>query len=233
MKNRLLIIVSVALLCSCQEYLDVMPDNVATVDYAFRDRVGAERFLFTCYSYMPAIGHPANDPGIMSGDEWWPQIDPYWYSTYGNFDAFYVKRGNQNIDDPMLNYWDGRRQGRGLWESIRYCNIFLENIHKVGPDLSDGEKELWSAEVKFLKAFYHFYLLRMYGPIPLVKENLPVFSSSDEVRVYREPFEDCVDYIVQLLDEAAEFLPLTIQNMTQEMGRITKPIAANNACFEI
>lgn len=225
MKNYLILIVTLTL-CACQNYLDVMPDNVATLDYAFRDRVGAEKFLFTCYSYMPAIGNPLSDPGIMTSDEWWPLIDTWYYAAWGGFDAFYAKRGEQGVNDPLLNYWDGARQGRGLFASLRNCNDFLENIHKVGPDLSDSEKASWSAEVKYLKAFYHFYLLRMYGPIPLIKVNQPVFAGVNDIRVYREPFEECIDYIVQLLDEAQEYLPLTILNAAQEMGRITKPIAA-------
>ena len=227
MKNSLTILTLSIILCSCQNYLDIMPDNVATIEYAFRDRMGAEKFLFTCYAFMPAIGHPASDPGIMSGDEWWPQIDQYWYASWGNFDAFYLKRGEQNVDNPMLNYWDGARQGRGLFAAIRYCNDFIDNVFEVGPDLSYSEKMMWSAEAKFIKAFYHFYLLRMYGPIPLMKVNQPVFSGVNDVRIYREPFEECVDYIVQLLDEAIEDLPLTIQNQTQEMGRVTQPVAAS------
>src|SRR5690606_33707615 len=39
-------------------------------------------------------------------------------------------------------------------------------------------------------------------------------------------FDDCVDYIVQLLDETAaeENLPITIEDRTTELGRITKSI---------
>ena len=95
----------------------------------------------------------------------------------------------------------------------------FENINKVGPDLPDDERERWIAEVKFFKAFYHYYLLRMYGPIPLIKENLPISAGIDEVKVYREPFDDCVDYIVELLDEAIEVLPLNIINIATEMGK--------------
>ena len=50
---------------SCAGYLDIVPDDVATIDYAFRDKVKAERFLATCYSYIPDIGNPAKDPAIM------------------------------------------------------------------------------------------------------------------------------------------------------------------------
>jgi hypothetical protein len=65
----------------------------------------------------------------------------------------------------------------------------------------------------------------MYGPIPIVDVNLPVASTPDEVRTYREPVEDVAKYIVDLLDEAAKDLSSTILNEAQELGRVTKPVA--------
>ncbi|MCW3107958.1 MAG: RagB/SusD family nutrient uptake outer membrane protein, partial [Segetibacter sp.] len=80
-------------------------------------------------------------------------------------------------------------------------------------------------ETKFLKAYYHYYLFKMYGPIPLIKTNLPITSSAEEVRIKRDPVDSVVNYIVSLLDEAAPDLPATIENQVKELGRITKPIA--------
>jgi hypothetical protein len=215
----------VCAVCSCDDYLDIVPDNVATLDYAFRDRVGAEKYLFTCYTFMPYIGQPAGDPAIMGGDDIWSHEDINYNGATGNFNAFHIKQGFQNSDNPLLNFWNGTNNGRALFRALRDCNIFLENIDKVGPDLRSNDRIRWTAEVKFLKAYYHYYLLRMYGPIPLVRENLPVAAGIEEVRVYREPFDDCVDYIAGLLDEATEDLPAAILDMNLEMGRITKAIA--------
>ena len=36
----------------CGSWLDIVPDNVATLDNAFALRTTAERYLFTCYSYL-------------------------------------------------------------------------------------------------------------------------------------------------------------------------------------
>ncbi|MDR2773629.1 MAG: RagB/SusD family nutrient uptake outer membrane protein [Tannerella sp.] len=212
-------------LCACDDYLDIVPDNVATIDYAFRNRFGAEKYLFTCYTFMPNIGHPAGDPAIMGGDDIWSHEDMNYYGNTGNFNAFHIKQGFQNSDNPLLNFWNGTLNGRALFRALRDCNIFLENIDKVGPDLSSSDRIRWKAEVKFLKAYYHYYLLRMYGPIPLVKENLPVAAGINDVRIYRDPFDECVDYTVELLDEAARDLPPSILDMTVEMGRITRAIA--------
>ncbi len=206
----------VLILSSCN-YLDVVPDNVATVDNAFSMRNTAEKYLFTCYRYMPSHANITNNPAFTAGDEFW------FYYPFLGFTApgWDIAHGNQNVSDPVLNYWDGVSK---LYIGIRDCNIFLENVDKV-PDLDDQERLRWIAEVKFLKAYYHFWLLRMYGPIPIVRENLPISAGVEEVKVKREPVDDCVDYIVQLIDEAAPDLPEVVTDELTELGRITKPIA--------
>ncbi|GHV30814.1 starch-binding protein [Bacteroidia bacterium] len=212
------------ILPACDSYLDIVPDNIATIDYAFRDRAGAESYLATCYTFMPQIGDPRYDPGIMGGDDTWSLVDSWSNNVTGNFNCFNIKI-NQNSNSPYVNHWEGQNQGRGLYRAIRDCNIFLENIDHVGPDLTEPEKIRWVAEVKFLKAYYHYHLLRAYGPIPLIKENLPVDAGIFESKVYRDKFDDCVDYIVQLIDEAVPDLPPVIYDITTELRRITQPIA--------
>jgi hypothetical protein len=76
-----------------------------------------------------------------------------------------------------------------------------------------------------LKAYYHFTLVRMYGPIPLIRKNLPVYTDVNAVKVSRDPIDDCFNYIVQLLDSAKNNLPMVINNPAKELGRITQPMA--------
>lgn len=203
-------------------YLNVVPDNIATIDNAFTSREMAEKFLFTCYSYMPAHANPFSQ-AFFIGDEFWTYL-PNESQFYLPFEV--IARGNQGIVSPALNYWEGLNNGKPLFIGIRDCNIFLERMTKHIPGLEDYEKAQWVAEVKFLKAYYHYWLLRMYGPIPLIKENLPVSANVDEVQVYRETVDECFEYVVSLLDEAELDLPLTLDNMTTERGRATQPIVA-------
>jgi hypothetical protein len=93
--------------------------------------------------------------------------------------------------------------------------------------MGQEEKDKWKGEVKFLKAYYHFYLMRMYGPIPIIKENLSIETDPENVKVFRKPVDDGFDYIVQLLDEAMETLPDLVVDRLNEDGRITKAIAAS------
>ena len=204
------------------DYLDIVPDNLPTLEMAFNNKSSAERFLFTCYSFVPEHGKIGTDPGMDVGDEVWYYSDNS--ADYSNKTTFWIAKGMQNSNEPLVDYWNGTQWGKAMFVGIRDCNVFIENIEKV-PDLSAYDKETWKAEAKVLKAFYHFWMMRMYGPIPIIKENIPVSAGEDEVRVVRDKIDDIVTYIVSLIDESVEYLPLNIQNEAAEMGRITRPAA--------
>ena len=213
-------------LAACQDYLDVVPDNVPTVEHAFSNRNEAEKALFTCYSFLPNEANPDYNPAFNSGDEVWT----YWPMTedYFSLDSYNIARGLQNRASPLMNYWDGFN-GRSMWQGIRVCNIFIENIDNV-PDIADYEKERWISEAQFLKAYFHWYLFRMYGPIPIADENIPLTADPEEVKVVRQPVDTVVNYIASLLDEAAagdDFsgLPTKIDDRATELGRVTKVAA--------
>jgi hypothetical protein len=158
---------------------------------------------------------------MAGGDETWTYRNPKRISA----NTLQIAQGKQSVTSPLLDFWNGANGGKNLWQGIRDCNIFLENVDKVH-DLLDYEKKRWIAEVKFLKAYYHFYLFRMYGPIPIVDVNTPISASPDEVKFYREPVDAVVKYITDLLDEAANDLPLEREIIEGiEAGRINNLIA--------
>ncbi len=209
------------LLQSCSGYLDVVPDNIATIDNAFTDRYACEGYLFTCYSYLPCYGNVIEMPGFMGGNELFTYTTPL-----NRMDQTMVglSLGLQNKNSPVANCWDGENHAVPLYKAIRDCNIFLENVDKPY-DLQKYERDRWVAEVTFLKAFYHFYLMQSYGPVVIVDNNLPVSAGIDEMSQYRTPFDECVNYVSTLLDSAAAHLPLKITDRTTQLGRATKPIA--------
>ena len=209
---------------ACKKFLDVVPDDIATIDYAFRQRSTAEQYLFTCYSYMPQHGNVSTNPAFMAADELWFYY-PYNLPGYTiNVASWEIARGTQSVTSPLMSYWSGSNGAPDLFKAIRDCNIFLENIGRV-PGMEQYEKDIWSSEVIFLKAYYHWWLLRMYGPIPVIDKNLPINASQEEVQVERMPVDSCFSYVVNTLDKAIPNLPERIQDQTTQMGRITKEIA--------
>ncbi len=225
MKPKFLFILSLIFILACNDFLNIVPEGTPTLDDAFTNRTRAKEFLATCYRYLPDPTDPWTYPGYAGNEFFWNTLLPY--DTYfDQQEMTMIKEGRQQSSSPYLNFWGGGGGEKvgNIFEGIRMCNIFLENIEKPY-DLKNWEKDQWIGEVKFLKAYYHFFLLQLYGPIPLIKENTPINSKPEDVRVFREPFDDCVNYIVELLDEASQNLPSTVGNDLEEAGRITKPIA--------
>lgn len=207
---------------ACDNFIDVVPDNVSTIDNAFQLRTEAEKVLFTCYSYLPANGDMRDNVGLIAGDELWV---PAGLRRRGDWSGRQIAHGNQNVVNPYQNFWEGRNGGNDFYEAIRQCNVLIDRIDTV-PDMTDFEKDRWTAEAKFLKAYYHFQLIRMYGPIVLVKENLPVFSASEEVNIPRTHVDEAFDYVVELLDEVINSPSLPDRTETPtELGRTDKAIA--------
>ncbi|WP_298652625.1 RagB/SusD family nutrient uptake outer membrane protein [uncultured Proteiniphilum sp.] len=222
MKNLIKIISAFFLMgmVSC-DFLDVVPDDTATLDHAFSNRSVTDKFLRTCYSHLPDPTDPFYYPAhFTSKDEFICERD----SRAKRSIAGQIADGLQNANNPLQNYWSGVNGGSNLYTAIRDCNIFLNNIH-IPQDLEDWERTKWIAEVKFLKAYYHFFLMQLYGPIVIADEEVPLSTSPEDLMVYREPVDECVDYIVGLLDEAIPDLPLVLPDPATEMGRISQTIA--------
>jgi hypothetical protein len=208
------------LIASC-DYLDVIPDNVATLEHAFADRYRAEQYLSTCYWGMPKSAGWNENPGIFGSLE-------MIFNKEGRTDGgMRFGLGEDNAATPRINYWSGTgTMIRTLYGGIRECNTFLDNIDNV-QDLNRYEKNRMIAEVKMIKAYMHFYLITYYGPICPLRTSLPVNESTAGIRVYREKIDDCFAYAFELINEVIESnaLPTIIENRTTELGRFTKPAA--------
>ena len=209
------IVLVASIFYSCEkDYLNVVPDNVATIDNAFSNRFNTQKFLYTIYSALPEPGS-VNNPALNGGDEiWYPDSER-------NRTGVRIAQGFQSATNPNYNLWGEN----GLYEAIRNCNIFLSRIDDV-KGIQDYEKTIWKAEVNTLKAYFHFYLLRMYGPIVISDELVPVSESLTNISTERNTIDEAFTFVVGLLDQAIADLALEVQNPGEELGRITKPIAA-------
>ncbi len=208
MKRYLLFAVLLAgavILGGCSNWLDVVPENdIETIETDFEKRENAEKWLWTCYSFMEqsvaqAVWNGSLNPAYLGVDEFCGREYARKQDRVG---ALYIGDGLQMSQDPYANVWHKNQ----YWAAIRYCNVFLENIDHVYT-MKNNEKKLWAAEVKALKAFYYFDLMRRYGPIVLIDENVNPNVEFEEMRQFRRPIDECVEAIVSLCDEAMKELP--------------------------
>ena len=214
MKKKFIIIL-LAGLFSCDNYLDIVPDQTQQVDLLFERKEVAYTALATCYAYLPK-----ND-GVYTS--FMTMSDEITTPIAKETDGVRIMKGQQSASNPKFGLWSGWSDQGSLWEGIRHCNILIENIHNV-VDMTEEEMNSWAAEAKFLKAYYHFLLFTYYGPIPIVDENLPISATDNEVRVKRSTVDQSVDYIVQTIDDAILDLPVR-ELSSNDLGRIDQVIA--------
>ena len=213
---KYIVCVCTALAATSCDFLDVVPDNVATEEHAFADRYTVEKYLASCYWRMPKTANWNENPGIHGAME-------MVFNTETTPNGMKMGLGQDSPTSALMNYW---ASDYSLYAGIRDCNTFMAGIGDV-KDLDEYEKKRMVAEVKMLKAYFHFYLLSYYGPICPLRESPAVNESTQGVRVYREKVDDCFQYVIDLMDEVieSEALPLILSNPTTEFGRFTQPVA--------
>ena len=132
----------------------------------------------------------------------------------------------QTDNELLLQYYRAKYQG------IQRCNLVLERVPGMDPELFDEEEyqcvdglqERIIGEAYFLRAFYYFQLVRVYGGVPLVLNNLLTDADWQQPRATADAV---YDQIVADLTEANERLWLRSDSRfaDTDMGRATKGAA--------
>lgn len=211
-------LMSIAGLSGCS-YLDVVPDDTATLADAFKNENTAENFVYSCYGYIP------NYMDYRTGNYSWMVSNEFACSYHWGtqwFPNLQIQQGLYSSTNPVIDIW------RNTYQGIRQCYTFLNNIDVVTPitlpqSEFEAKKKVWKAEVKFLIAYYHYLLLQNYGPVCIVKEEIPLTGSGDNIFLKRSPYDTCVQEIAAMFDEAIQDLPTTVGSA--DYGRATKVAA--------
>ncbi len=108
-----------------------------------------------------------------------------------------------------------------LYKGIRHANMAMANIDMVGNFPSEEVYNRSLGETYFLRAFLYFELVKRWGGVPLFDK--PLELGVDDLDLPRSSYEECIEFIVNDCDEAAQLLKL--ENETAETGRATKGAA--------
>jgi len=107
------------------------------------------------------------------------------------------------------------------YQGIKSCNIFLANVDQ-NTTLSAAELSRMKGEVRFVRAWHHFNLMKWYGDVPLLDRDL----TPDEAKVIpRSPRATVLKFITDELTAAADALPSKEAYAPADNGRITKGAA--------
>jgi starch-binding outer membrane protein, SusD/RagB family len=122
--------------------------------------------------------------------------------------------GWQQVDDMIHTPTNSNLHDIWNWmfAGVQRCNYFMEFKDKTDFD----NKEQMIGEVRFLRAYYYFELVKWFGPVPLKVDER--FALGDETSIPRSPVADVYAQIEADLIAAAEVL----SPIAPEIGRATK-----------
>ncbi len=139
--------------------------------------------------------------------------------------------GSDASDQPSWGAWDNFTltpnlgPQRAFWHKyyagIYRANLLLEKIDKV-PVIDDVFKKRATAEVKFLRAYYYFELVRLFGNIPLITKTL---SANEIYEQTQAAPSEVYAQIEKDLKEAVATIELPETVSASELGRVTKGAA--------
>lgn len=125
--------------------------------------------------------------------------------------------GRINPADP--GWINGTLSWVNMYQRIRAANLALENLAAPKFPNTNNIVDRLIGESKFMRAYYYHQLLRYYGGVPIVDK---AFSLNDsDFLGTRNTYEECVNFIVKDLDEAATKL----DGKSLQKGRATKAAA--------
>ncbi len=215
-------------------FLEKSPGVDVTQDTVFSNATYAKEFLWNDYSKMyyglPVYWNSIDNKMNMGmfetlSDCWhshlsWDGSNRYYYSgTYSS--------GTE--DDADATKFGFTKEE--VWEAVRQSWLFIENVDLV-PDMDDDEKARLIGEAKAIIASRYFDLFRHYGGLPIIDHSYEVTDDLSYYQVARGTVEETVDFMTNLLDEAAEVLPwsLDADDISNWDGRWTKAAVEGLKC---
>ena len=191
-----LMLASLLLFTGCADYLDQDPEDLNSMDKIFSSKIETTKWYNRIYS----------DDFMVQEMHYSGQI-PYFWCT--DESAYILESHVRNIAEGKMspdNYY-GYTGSYNLYffvryyQAIRHCNLFLENVDKCA-ELGEIDRRTMRAEARFMRAYYHYLLLRLYGPIPIVETS----RSADQIGASqaRNTLGECVRWINGEIDWACE-----------------------------
>lgn len=207
-----------AILPSCKK-AEVEPQDLNNYSLVFDPQdlnaTLAQQFLNNVYNFLPTGFNRISGDFLdaASGDA---------VSTLSNTPISYYNNGLVSTTNNPDAYFSNSYAG------IRQANIFLANIDKVPvPSTNPTRTITWKAEARFIRAFLYFELLKRYGGVPLIGDQ--IFTLNDNLQLPRNTYAECVNYIVSECDAIKGQLnlePLAATNL----GRIPRGAAIALKC---
>ena len=167
---------------SCSDYLEENNKVGSTADLTYNTKSGIEGLVASCYSF--ARGWYGKEAGLGLSEM---GTDLFYYG-YDNkqkslcqYNITPEALDDNSKDNPCLDhYWEM------FYDACDVCNNAIEQVNK-NTQIDENTKSQFLGETYFLRAFYYFHMVNIWGDIPyndapITSQNLaPVKTPQNEV----------------------------------------------------
>lgn len=194
-----ILILSVVLSSCEKDWLDRNPKNIILEEQVWNDPTQILGLLANFYDRLPTdmgLNDPANNAIDINQERQaqWRRMADYDDAMWSGFSN---EEGRNNIISYPFSRWR-------IWNYslVRDINLALENIEVYGTQLNDREKAQFSAELRFLRAFNYFELVKRMGGVPLITSQLIYDYNGDPsyLQTPRAKEAEVYDFIASEID---------------------------------
>lgn len=208
---------SLALFSGCKEYLDVAPQGQLSQAAISTDPTAAQKLVDGVYNalYLGGFGNDVNGFQFIiltdiASDDADKGSTPSDYLDAATIDNFTVTPTNSNIN----NCWNG------YFQAVARANQALANI-PLSP-AADAVKNRQLGEVRFLRGYFYFNLVRLFGAVPLLTSVPSAADANNPALQQRAAVADVYTAIANDLQFAVDNLPA---KGATDVGRANKTAA--------
>lgn len=189
--------------------------------FAERELVGAYASLRTCLTVHSNNGrYEFQNGGNKIG---WDNLDTMTdlmqsHCTWGGvIKTYYAGTYNAEAENAGYGKFGFFPDQEGAWTGIRRAWIFINNVDRV-PDMTDEEKKVRKGEARMIIALQMHEMLRHFGGVPIL-DDYATPENEMTADYSRRTVRQCVDFIVNMCEQAAKELPWTVADA--DNGRMT------------
>ncbi len=190
--------------CDYLNVSDELAGNLRSLDEVFDNVSYTRRWYANIFTSIPDYSGITAAVGNITGfkNPWAGMCDEL---TVGYGDAKLYNKTDKNASNMGFHRWDV------CYKEIRQANIFLTYAKPIAANgthvdvLTEEELTEMRANVRFMRAYYHYLLFEQYGAIPLIKD--AILERDDNLDLPRNTIDEVISYLDEELTAVARELP--------------------------
>ena len=199
-------------LTSCTGLLDMTPTDRVSDKVIWESTQNAEYSINYIYSYIIDVTQSQSHAGMTEA-----LTDQMKYGSYNYNSMCFIPSEIAYGVSPSAGYFDAYMGYWSTWYgAIRRVNQSISELHQYG-QMSDADKARLEAELRFMRGFLYFELVKRYKQVILYDEDLSKITKDKALNTE----DECWNFIEADLRYAAAELP----ERTASKGRLDKGAA--------